>query len=140
MPPARHQKPAAIGFEIRCDLGDVRGAGKRVHAFLASNGCSEAEVTNCELALVEACNNAIRYAKADSRKLPVRVDARCEDHGIELRVTDHTSGLDWARPAFLPGADSESGRGVYLIKVLMDSSEYLQRADHNVLVLRKTRD
>lgn len=131
--------PQALAFEIACALDQVRPAGRRLRAFLVRSGCSEGEVMDCELALVEACNNAVKYARPEAQEAPVLVQVICEVRHIDLRVTDHTAGLEWPGEAALPQAEAERGRGIYLIKTLMDGSEYLRFGDRNVLVLRKLR-
>jgi len=44
------------------------GGGPTVRRFLAGQGCTEKEQTACDLSLVEACNNAIKYADGDARR------------------------------------------------------------------------
>ncbi len=92
---------------------------------------------DCELALVEACNNAIEFAGNGGRQQPVTVDVLCAGNQLELRVTDHTAGFEWPKETRLPERDSERGRGLYLICTLMDEARYLRGAAENVLVLRR---
>jgi serine/threonine-protein kinase RsbW len=129
----------SLQFEFTCDLVQVPSAGQKLHSFLAANGCSQTEAADCELALVEACNNAIQHSRPEQRREPVRVQALCATKQIELRVIDHTAGFDWPDQARLPDVDRENGRGIFLIKSLMDSSEYLQAPGENTLILRKAR-
>jgi anti-sigma regulatory factor (Ser/Thr protein kinase) len=137
MPPARPTSPAALEFQLTCQLEQVRGAGERVRAFLSDQGWSPAEVIDCELALVEACNNAIKYARMEA--MPVSVRVVCQATEIEMRVTDHTAGFDWPEKASPPNPEAESGRGVYLIKALMDVSSYMRGKGENTLVMQKRR-
>src|SRR6185369_75209 len=87
--------PATFRFALACDLTQVRQAAQAVHRFLAGQGCDEETLMACDLALVEGCNNAIKYAPESARALPVTVEAACDPERIELRVTDHTPGFDW---------------------------------------------
>ena len=123
---------------LSCDLPEARRAARVVHAFLHKHRCSSAEVMDCELALVEACNNAIEYAPPEARHLPIQVQAWCDHDQIEIKVTDHTPGFEWPRLK-LPNAEAESGRGLFLIRKLMDHSEYRRGEGQNVLLLRKRR-
>ena len=91
----------------------------------------------CELALVEACSNAIQYADGRGKEDGVIIDASLKKAEVELRVTDHTAGFKWPERASLPDAESEKGRGIFLIQSLMDSTEYLKGPDTNVLIIRK---
>ncbi len=132
-------RPASLRIALACDLKQVRQAAQGVHQFLAEHGCAEEALTACDLALVEACNNAIKYAPASAQKQPVTVEVICEPAGLELRVTDHTAGFDWPESVELPTPESESGRGIFLIQTLMDSASYLRGKGENILILRKSR-
>ncbi len=132
-------RPAALRFELPCELGQVRHAAQTVHRFLAEQGCDDQVLSACDLALVEACNNAVKYAPESSRSEPVLVEATSGNGFVELRVTDHTSGFEWPKKIELPDPESESGRGLYLIQSLMDNVNYLRGQNHNTLVLRKSR-
>ncbi len=139
MPATARTLPASLEFEIPCELGYVRRAGEKLQLFLAESGCCLSEAVDCRLALVEACNNAVQYVRPEAQHLCIGVRARCDAWQVEIRVIDHTGGLDWTAPASLPSTQAEGGRGVYLIKRVTDCSEYLREAGQNVLVLRKYR-
>src|ERR1700749_3880676 len=102
-------------------------------------GCGEEILTACDLALVEACNNAIKYAPETARAKPVGVEVACSADQLELRVTDHTPGFEWPEKIELPPPESESGRGLFLIHSLMDSAHYLRGRKENILSMRKSR-
>ncbi|HEY1490068.1 MAG TPA: SpoIIE family protein phosphatase, partial [Verrucomicrobiae bacterium] len=137
MPDSGASRPAALRFALACDLSHVRQASQTVHQFLAEQGCGEEILTACDLALVEACNNAIKYAPESARARPVIVEAICASSQLEIRVTDHTPGFAWPEKIELPPPESESGRGLFLIQSLMNSSQYLRGRDENILVMRK---
>jgi anti-sigma regulatory factor (Ser/Thr protein kinase) len=126
-------------MELACDLVEVRRAAEGMRNFLAAQGCAEADLRDCELAIVEACNNAIEYVEEGHRQEPVIIEALCHRTELEFRVTDHTAGFDWPEHPALTEPASESGRGVYLIGSLMDAAAYHRRAEGNVLVLRRKR-
>ena len=125
-------------FNIRSELRSIRQAAEIFRSFLEENGCTPSEVQACELALVESCNNAVLYSGRD-RAQDVTVEGACSADQIELRITDHTPGFEWPGKARLPAAESETGRGVFLIQAVMDSSQYQRGSKANTLVLRKNR-
>jgi anti-sigma regulatory factor (Ser/Thr protein kinase) len=131
--------PPELRFEIPPDLTEIRGATQKLCSFLAERGLGDPALTDCNLAFVEACNNAIKYASPTAGPLPVMVEARCDENEIELRITDHTAGFDWPEKATLPEPHEESGRGLFLIQSLMDYAHYSCCASGNVLELRKKR-
>jgi anti-sigma regulatory factor (Ser/Thr protein kinase) len=131
--------PPGLVVHLACDLEKVRDAADAARRFLTEQGCWAADVLDCELALVEACNNAIQYASPENREKPVMVEVSCAPSAIELRVSDHTPGFDWPEQVSLPDADREHGRGLYLIQSVMDSVQYLRSPGKNTLVLRRRR-
>lgn len=131
--------PKVLRLELACDLAQVRPAARAVRRYLHEQGCREQEIKDCDIALVEACNNAILHTGPAGQELPIRIEARVRAREIELRVTDHTPGFAWPQPAQLPDADAERGRGIYLIQAVMDSAHYTRNGPSNALVLKKTR-
>jgi anti-sigma regulatory factor (Ser/Thr protein kinase) len=75
---------AAIRVELACELSAVRGAVHRVCEFLIGLGFTAEEVSGCELALVEACNNAIDHSTPTGRRDPVVIRALATAHSLNL--------------------------------------------------------
>jgi serine phosphatase RsbU (regulator of sigma subunit)/anti-sigma regulatory factor (Ser/Thr protein kinase) len=125
-------------FSMPCELALVRPTVLAARDFLASQGCANEELLACELALVEACNNAIRYAPDSRRHLPVEIQILCEQSRLEMHVVDHTGGFDWPERVELPDPEQENGRGLFIIQSVMDHVQYLRGPGENRLVLRKS--
>jgi anti-sigma regulatory factor (Ser/Thr protein kinase) len=126
-----------LRLELNGDLSQIAPAAVQVQEFLRSHGCAERLRSDCELVMVEACNNAIKHTQAHTNWEPVGVEVRVEAGQIEMRIIDHGPGFEWPKTAALPEPEEESGRGVFLIRALTDDAAYLREADKNVLVLRK---
>jgi len=124
-------------FSMPCELARVRPTVLAARDFLASQGCESEELLACELALVEGCNNAIRYAPECRRHLPVEIQIFCEKSRLEMHVVDHTDGFDWPERVELPCPEQENGRGLFIIQSVMDQVQYLRGSVENRLVLRK---
>jgi serine phosphatase RsbU (regulator of sigma subunit)/anti-sigma regulatory factor (Ser/Thr protein kinase) len=124
-------------FSMPCELGRVRPTVLAARDFLASQGCESEELLACELALVEACNNAIRYVSDARRDLPVEIQIFCEKSRLEMHIVDHTDGFDWPERVELPEPEQENGRGLFIIQSVMDRVQYLRGSAENRLVLRK---
>jgi serine phosphatase RsbU (regulator of sigma subunit)/anti-sigma regulatory factor (Ser/Thr protein kinase) len=129
----------ALRLEVAAEFSAVRAAIGQVRGWLAEKNLPDAELGAWELALVEAANNAVKYAAAGARKLPVVIEVSAGERDVEVRVTDRTNGFDWPAEIKLPAADAESGRGLYLMKSLTDELFYLRHPAQNVLVLRRRR-
>src|SRR5215470_1602458 len=97
---------SSVGFRLRinlaCDLSGVRAACLSAVEFLAVQNVHSDHLGACELALVEACNNAILYATGESRRLPVEIELVCQAPQLEMHVIDHTPGFEWPSELRLP--------------------------------------
>jgi hypothetical protein len=59
---------------------------------------------------------------------------------VELRVTDHTDGFEWPTGELLPpGPEAEHGRGVFIIRSVMDGAFYTRGPEENTLTMWKAR-
>jgi len=128
-----------LRLNLEGDYSQVRAAADQVQRFLSTHRCGEKARSDCELAVVEGCNNAIKHTCPEAQRLPVTVEVIVERSEIELRIIDHGPGFAWPRTIELPAPENESGRGLYLIRRLMDSARYVRGNEENVLVLRKKR-
>lgn len=129
----------ALRMALACDLNEVRPMTTLMRKFLQEHGVSEEEIQSCELAMAEACNNAIKYAGDCGAGKAVGVEIICSDEALELRVNDNTRGFDWPEEITLPELQNETGRGLFLISSLMDRVHYFRGQGQNCLVMRRKR-
>lgn len=137
--PSASSQPVTLRLSPGCDAGEVRAAVQEIHRFLEKQGWGNEDLMSFDLALVEAANNAVRYAEEEGRKQPVLLETICEEGQVEFRVHDHTPGFEWPKTIELPAQESESGRGIYLINKLMDWAGYFRGPGENILAMRKAR-
>ncbi|HEV8543506.1 MAG TPA: SpoIIE family protein phosphatase [Verrucomicrobiae bacterium] len=130
---------AALRLALDCDLGAVRPMTSLIRDFLREHGAGSDEVHASELAVAEACNNAIKYVNAAARQRKIQVEVLWSSEQLELRVNDHTNGFEWPKQIDLPDAASETGRGLYLIQSVMDRVQYFRGRGENCLVMQKNR-
>jgi serine phosphatase RsbU (regulator of sigma subunit)/anti-sigma regulatory factor (Ser/Thr protein kinase) len=130
----------ALRLYLECELVAVRPATLAVRAFLAQQGVGEQEAGSCELALAEACNNAVAYVVPEKRHLPVCVEALVDAGSIEIRVEDHTPGFELPETSGVPDPQEESGRGLFLMRSLMEEVVYWRGPEGNCLVMRRRRE
>lgn len=129
----------SLRVEAGCEFSAVRAAVLQLCDWLGEKGFPEAERGAWELALVEAANNAVKYADASARRHPVVIEMSCGERDVEARITDRTPGFDWPNQVGLPDAEEEKGRGLYLIKSLTDYAAYFRQSGENILLLRRAR-
>ncbi len=126
-----------LRLSLAGDFTQVRQAADQVQKFLLWHRCNAQARSDCELAVVEGCNNAIKHSTPGTCPQPVKIEVTVAQGEIELRITDHGPGFSWPANIELPEPEHESGRGLYLIRRLMDSASYVRGTDENTLVLRK---
>jgi len=91
--------------------------------------------------LTEAMVNAIRHANAGDPDKEVDIRITISDNELLLQVFDQGQGFDLNNIQD-PGFEGEElletgGRGIYIIRTLMDSVVYRRIAGGNVLEMRK---
>ncbi len=125
---------------VECQLEAVRPVARELRSFLEQQGAAEEDVMGCELAFVEACNNAVLYVHPSLADRPIRIEARCQDRQIEVAIHDHTPGFKMPDSAALPDAENEGGRGLFIIRSIMDEVTYSSNGSGNTLIMRKRRE
>jgi anti-sigma regulatory factor (Ser/Thr protein kinase) len=121
-------------LELPPVLAAIRPAAVRFREWAVCHA-NEAAAADCELALVEACNNLINHNAGIRDAISIRAEASPFDLTITIR--DTTAGFDWPSEPTLPDSSSERGRGIYLMHALMTQVQYTRDPSHNELRLRR---
>ena len=90
-------------------------------------GCVSEGESEVEIALREALANAIIHGNHENSGKHVHVRCRCEPTEISIAVKDEGSGFDVDRisdPTAPENTRSAHGRGIYLMKALMDEVRF----------------
>ena len=124
---------------IPSDPQNIEGVVGRVVDLLEENGCSQ-DLGDIQLALHEALTNAILHGNHSDPEKFVRLCVMIQEGGeILIVVKDSGSGFDPNKlpdPTLGENIYRESGRGVYLIRQLMDQVEYKFNAG-TALIMRR---
>ncbi len=94
---------------------------------------------NFRVGLTEALSNAMLYGNNSDPEKRVRVEVTIKLEEVSVRVTDQGMGFD---PAMVPdptlpdNITKSGGRGIFLMKALMDEVEFNDRGNSVTLVLR----
>jgi serine/threonine-protein kinase RsbW len=102
-------------------------------------GCVSEGESDVELALREALANAIIHGNHENPGKHVYVSCRCEPSEISLAIKDEGRGFDIekiADPTAPENQGSIHGRGIYLMKALMDEVRFEE--DGVVVHMRKS--
>ncbi len=125
-------EPEALRFPIDVSIpSDVRYIERIVGAVMrdctkhrfAAHHCS----LNVPVALTEALSNAMRYGNHEDRSKNVRFRATLDERCIVFEVRDEGAGFDLesctADPTLSENVEREDGRGLFLMRCLMDRVE-----------------
>ena len=91
------------------------------------------------LVLTEALVNAIKHANATDPDKEVQIRINVCDKELVIRVYDDGQGFDLDLVPYngCPDPLNEKGRGIFIIRSLMDSVEYKKANGGNVLEMKK---
>ena len=105
------------------------------------NGDREALANHINVVLTEALVNAIRHANADNPDEEVEIRITVTDEELVLQVFDHGRGfnLDSISSTVKETQNEleDHGRGLYIMRSLMDSVDYYPVSGGNVLEMHK---
>ena len=124
-------------------------AGAQLRALATELGFCEVEIPRIELCVHEAFANAVEHAFGNQPGHRIEVDAIVHGETLEIRICQFGVPLDAAVvTAATVGFDDlevpldafdceKRGRGLRIIKVIMDTCEVMQSGDRYCLVMRK---
>ncbi len=127
-------------LELPTDLKSIEGA---VEYVMSRCGSCESHARrlnlNFRVGLTEALANAMLYGNADDPSKNVVVEVTMREGHLRATVRDHGAGFD---PASVPdptrpeNLSRACGRGLFLMRQLMDEVWYNDRGNEVTLVLR----
>ena len=94
---------------------------------------------NLRTALAEALANAIAYGNGHDRTKLVRVEIALGPEAVRIEVADDGVGFDPKRvpdPTGPENVSREDGRGLFVLRHLVDQIEFNERGNRVCLVLR----
>ena len=94
---------------------------------------------NFRVGLTEALSNAMLYGNNSDPEKSVRVEVAIKLEEVSVRVTDQGVGFDPATvpdPTLPANISKSGGRGIFLMKALMDEVQFNDRGNSVTLVLR----
>ncbi|MDD5504354.1 MAG: ATP-binding protein [Candidatus Omnitrophica bacterium] len=122
---------------IESDLRRIKQVVDQVKFMLEQVGAGESDVFDIRLCLEEALINAIKYGNKFDKGKKVQVDFNHKDSKVSLTIEDNGDGFDIASvpdPTLDENILKGSGRGVFLIKYLMDELKFNKRGNRITMV------
>lgn len=136
-----HGLETELALRVPSDLMLVEDAVALVSEHLAGAFRDQHSIRfNVRVALCEALANAIQYGNGNDRSKAVDLVARYGPGAIEIRVTDEGAGFDPAAvpdPTLPENLQRSDGRGVFLIRKLMDEVRYNDKGNSVCMILRR---
>ena len=147
MGPAPATPPPDPEFTVRLTIGSRLELLSMVHALIEGLGrqfsLGDEWVQAVQIAVIEAGTNAIQHGNVFADDKSVTFDFRMGDRDLVVEVDDYGQGFDPNRvadPTDPSALLNPSGRGVYMMRELMDVVKFDTRPDHGTrVVLRKSR-
>jgi serine/threonine-protein kinase RsbW len=96
-------------------------------------GVEDECVSDIELAVTEACTNVLHHAAGTDKQYEVHVDINEET--CQIRIVDTGMGFEHAEVGHVRSShSSESGRGVFLMRALVDDLDFVSEPEHGTVV------
>jgi serine/threonine-protein kinase RsbW len=121
-----------VPSETRC----IRKVSSRVLSGLNRYNVDEGRLFDIRLCVEEAVRNAMIHGNHSDSGLSVRTAYRVDNDILTIEIEDEGSGFDHASvddPTLSAHILKNSGRGVYLIKKLMDKVEYNDKGNKVIM-------
>jgi serine/threonine-protein kinase RsbW len=100
--------------------------------------CVEDRFRNVLIAVSELVMNAIVHGNKEEESKKVRVTVEYDTDIMKIKILDEGEGFDFAKggDAALPDdVMKESGRGLYIVKTLMDKVEFSNTGEGTEIIL-----
>jgi len=124
-------------MQIPSDITYVRKTSAEIEEFLRSRKVDESTIFDIRLCSEEAVKNAIIHGNKKNKEKPVYISYALEGNKFTLEVEDQGAGFINAKipdPTVGENLFRAGGRGVFLIKKLMDKVEYKNRGNKVFMV------
>lgn len=141
-PPAAARRSVEISVRVPTDLTVVEETVDLVARHCLASGITPRVARFVvRVALCEALANAIQYGNRLDPGKNVDVRVQVDDDALQVFVNDEGEGFD---PTEVPDptdpgrVDLEQGRGLYLIRQLMDEVRFNARGNSICMIIRRT--
>ncbi len=130
----------AMELDVPSDLGMVGDAVELVATHVPPGTLSARRLSfNLRTALAEALGNAIRYGTGENPARSVRVTVEFSRDFVRIYVIDDGGGFDTTRlpdPTHPDNVEREYGRGLFVIRHLVDEVAFNEKGNGICLTLR----
>jgi PAS domain S-box-containing protein len=126
----RRRLAGAIIVEIDADAQELAQVRSHVKRWLREHDVPASMRADLVLAVAEASANAVEHAYRDGLPGGVTIEGSVDDDAVVLSIVDRGT---WR----YGGGDPDRGRGMHIMRSLVDSMEVIRRSDGTTVMLRK---
>jgi serine/threonine-protein kinase RsbW len=129
-------------MRLRAESARLAGVCGFVESAAAASGFDERTSHACQLAVCEAVENIIQHGyQGDPGE--IRLSVQSKPGSLTIEIADRARAFDPTRYPVDPGASlleaSVGGRGILMMRRIMDDISYERRGVENILRLTKNR-
>lgn len=117
-------------YKLKPDLGDILRFIRNFLKRLEPLGIDEEKLFDIRLTLEEALINAVKHGSREDKTKFIFLKIKASAKILEIEIEDEGQGFDYENlpsPAQDANLEKLSGRGVFLIRNLMDKVEFFNR-------------
>ena len=119
--------PEIYEMVIPSDPDQIQSVEQKTEELAKKAGFNEDDCDSLAIAVTEIVANAINHGNKRNIKKKVRVRFEIENHVLTIKVLDQGVGFDPKKlknPLDPENLYKESGRGIFIVKTLMDGVEF----------------
>ena len=128
---------SVFSVRIKSDFSDISSVIDNILKLLNSLRVDKAVSFDIRLCLEEALINAIKHGSKNNKDSPITVNYSVLGDKFEFSVEDNGNGFDYKKipdPTDRANLLKTSGRGVYLIKYLMDGVSFNKKGNKITMI------
>ncbi len=136
-------KPVISGntIKIPSEVKYLTAVDDFIENFLRENGAEESVISDIAISVSELVNNAIVHAGKVAPHEPIIITIDKTDHAVKIQVRDKGPGFDpdaIADPLAEENLLKEAGRGIFIVRSLMDSVDIETTEKGTTVTITKT--
>ena len=125
---------------IKSDVNELAKVATITEEICIRFGLIEDEIDDISIAVTEAVNNAIKHGNKEDSTKSIKIVFEVETDRIKIRIKDEGKGFQLEEvkdPRKNENLLKDDGRGILIMKALMDEVEVLSGNEGNVIQLVK---
>ena len=127
-------------MEIHSDPSEIHIVEEKLEKFCKKAGLSEDDIENFGIATTEMVNNAIRHGNKSNPEKKVHIAFEKTKSRMQVTIQDEGGGFEpenVADPLDPANIYKDSGRGIFIVKTLMDDLQFHITKEGTRVVLLK---